>query len=148
MAKCRDRRLMIDVSSGLGEDRVLWGGCMKRRVQRNTLSRKIDNFWSTYAWTPSNAHATRKRGTARTSNGRTATSRDCVRPPGVRPLPPACVPQPAIYSRNLSRESVSLCRGRAPAAGPQRPARMAEARRLAHVNIWTVRRCSLALQWH
>ena len=49
MAEYRDRRLMVDVSSSLGEDRVLWGGCMKRRVPRNTLGRKIDNFWSTYA---------------------------------------------------------------------------------------------------
>ena len=53
MAKYRDRRLMVYVPSSLGEDRVLWGGCMKRRVPRNTLGRKIDNFWSTYAWTTS-----------------------------------------------------------------------------------------------
>ena len=53
MVKCRGRRLIVVMPSSLGEDRVLWGGCMKRRVQRNTLSRKIDNFWSTYAWTPS-----------------------------------------------------------------------------------------------
>ena len=44
---------MVDVSSSLGEDRVLWGGCMKRRVPQNTLGRKIDNFCPTYAWTPS-----------------------------------------------------------------------------------------------
>ena len=55
MAKCRDRRLMVDVSSSLGEDRVLWDGCMKRRVPQNTLGRKIDNFCPTYAWTPSGA---------------------------------------------------------------------------------------------
>ena len=53
MAKYRDRRLMVDVSSSIGEDRVLWGGCMKRTVPRNTLGRKIDNFWSTYAWNTS-----------------------------------------------------------------------------------------------
>ena len=53
MAKYRDRRLMVYVSSSLGEDRVLWGGCMKRRVPQNTLGRKIDNFWSTYAWNTS-----------------------------------------------------------------------------------------------
>ena len=53
MAKYRDRRLMVDASSSLGEDRVLWDGCMKRRVPQNTLSRKIDNFCPTYAWTPS-----------------------------------------------------------------------------------------------
>ena len=44
---------MVDVSSSLGEDRVLWDGCMKRRVPQNTLGRKIDNFCPTYAWTPS-----------------------------------------------------------------------------------------------
>ena len=53
MAKYRDWRLVRDVSSSLGEDRVLWGGCMKRRVLQNTLSRKIDNFCPTYAWNTS-----------------------------------------------------------------------------------------------
>ena len=35
IAPYRDMRLMADVSSSIGEDTMLWGGCTKHRVPRS-----------------------------------------------------------------------------------------------------------------
>ena len=53
----RTKRLMMDVSSSVGEVVMLGAGSIEHReLIYYTIQKSFDNFWSTPVWTPSSTY--------------------------------------------------------------------------------------------